>query len=67
MAAGSRVVWMPGGVRTEVRLTAEDTDGALCLLVDHPPAGWLLPGHIHHNEAETIHIVEGSFEMTIDG
>ncbi len=58
---------MPGGVRTEIQLTGEDTGGAFCLLVDHPPAGWSLPPHRHHQEAETIHIVEGDFEMEIDG
>jgi quercetin dioxygenase-like cupin family protein len=62
-----RVVWMPGGVRTEVHLAAEHTGGAFCLLVDHPPAGWSLPAHRHHNEAETIHIVDGDFEMVLDG
>jgi mannose-6-phosphate isomerase-like protein (cupin superfamily) len=67
MAADTRVVWMPGGVRTEVHLAAEDTGGAFCLLVDHPPVGWSLPAHRHHNEAETIHIVEGEFEMVLDG
>jgi quercetin dioxygenase-like cupin family protein len=63
----ARVVWMPGGVRTEVHLTSQDTDGAFCLLVDHPPAGWTLPAHLHHGSAETIHILEGEFAMTIDG
>lgn len=58
---------MPGGVRTEVHLLAQDTDGAFCLLVDHPPAGWSLPAHRHSNEAETIHIVAGEFEMDVDG
>src|SRR5271156_344031 len=58
---------MPGGVRTEIPLAAEDTAGAFCLLVDHPPAGWSLPAHRHRNEAETIHIVEGDFEMEVDG
>jgi quercetin dioxygenase-like cupin family protein len=67
MAADTRVVWMPGAVRTEIHLTAEDTSGAFCLIVDHPPAGWSLPAHRHHNEAETIHIVEGEFEMEVDG
>jgi quercetin dioxygenase-like cupin family protein len=67
MASDARVVWMPGGVRTEIQLTGEDTGGAFCLLVDHPPAGWSLPPHCHRGEAETIHIVEGDFEMEIDG
>jgi quercetin dioxygenase-like cupin family protein len=67
MAEAPRVVWMPGGVRTEVHLASEDTDGAFCLLVDHPPAGWSLPPHRHHNEAETIHVVDGEFEIEIDG
>jgi quercetin dioxygenase-like cupin family protein len=67
MMADPRVVWMPGGVCTEIHLTARDTDGAFCLLVDYPPVGWSLPAHRHHNEAETIHIVDGEFEMEVDG
>ncbi len=67
MKANPRVVWMPGRVRTEIHLTGEDTGGAFCLLVDHPPAGWSLPAHRHRNEAETIHVVEGVFEMEVDG
>jgi quercetin dioxygenase-like cupin family protein len=60
-------VWMPGGVRTEVHLTGEDTGGAFCLLVDEPPAGWSLPPHRHRNEAETIHVVNGAFWMEVEG
>jgi len=67
MAADVRVVWMPGGIRTEIHLGAEDTDGAFCLLVDHPPTGWSLPPHRHHEHAETIHVVAGQFEMVIEG
>jgi len=58
---------MPGGVRTEIHLTGADTDGAFCLLVDEPPAGWSLPPHSHAAEAETIHVLAGEFEMTVDG
>jgi len=65
--AAPRVVWMPGGVRTEIHLHSEDTGGAFCLLLDHPPAGWSLPAHRHRGEAETIHVIEGEFEMEIDG
>jgi quercetin dioxygenase-like cupin family protein len=58
---------MPGAVRTEVHLQSADTAGAFCLLVDHPPAGWWLPLHLHRGVAETIHIVEGEFEMEVAG
>ncbi len=61
------VIWMPGGVRTEIHLRASDTDGAMCLIVDHPPEGWSLPLHLHRSEAETIHVVAGHFVMTVGG
>jgi anti-sigma factor ChrR (cupin superfamily) len=67
MAAEPQVVWMPGGVRTEIHLRAEETGGAFCLLVDEPPAGWSLPPHRHGGVAETIHIVDGEFDMEVDG
>jgi quercetin dioxygenase-like cupin family protein len=58
---------MPGPNRVEIHLGTADTDGAFCLLVDYPPPGWFLPPHRHLNEAETIHVVEGDFEMHVDG
>ncbi len=61
------VVWMPGDVRTEIHLDAERTNGALCLLLDEPPAGWSLPAHRHLGESETIHVIEGQFEMDLAG
>jgi quercetin dioxygenase-like cupin family protein len=67
MASAPRVVWMPGRLRTEIHLTAEDTAGAFCMLVDHPLVGWSLPAHLHRGVTETIHILSGEFEMTIDG
>jgi quercetin dioxygenase-like cupin family protein len=66
-AAAPTVVWMPGAVRTEIHLAAADTGGAFCLLVDHPPPGWSLPAHLHRGTAETIHVVEGEFEMQVAG
>ncbi len=67
MGGKPTVVWMPGGVRTEVHLTGAETGGAFCLLVDEPPSGWSLPPHRHANEAETIHVVAGEFEIEVDG
>jgi quercetin dioxygenase-like cupin family protein len=58
---------MPGGLRTEIHLGADSTDGAFCVLVDHPPPGWSLPPHRHLREAETIHVIEGQIAMEIGG
>jgi quercetin dioxygenase-like cupin family protein len=67
MTAEPQVVWMPGGVRTEIHLGNNDTGGAFCLLVDEPPAGWSLPPHLHRGVTETIHIVDGEFDMVLEG
>ncbi len=58
---------MPGGLRVDVLLTGEDTGGAFCLLADHPPAGWALPAHLHEREAETVYVLDGRFELEVDG
>lgn len=62
-----RVVWMPGAVRTEIHLDSADTGGAFCLLVDEPPPRWSLPAHLHRDHAETIYVLDGELEMTVDG
>jgi quercetin dioxygenase-like cupin family protein len=67
MPTPPEIVYMPGGTRTEIHLDGTDTGGAFCLLVDNPPVGWSLPPHLHTDAAETIHVVEGEFEMKIDG
>src|SRR2546430_17108688 len=66
MRPDAPIVWMPGGIRTEIHLDGDQTGGAFCLLLDQPPAGWALPAHRHQNEAETIHILEGEFEMEVE-
>jgi quercetin dioxygenase-like cupin family protein len=62
-----QILYMPGGVRLELHLTGDDTADAFCMLVDNPHPGWSLPPHVHEDAAETIHVIEGEFEMTIDG
>ena len=58
---------LPGDFRVDLHLDGAATGGALCLFVDHPPPGWSLPPHRHANEAETVHVVEGTFDMVVDG
>jgi quercetin dioxygenase-like cupin family protein len=60
-------LWMPGALRVDVHLEANDTAGAFCLIVDHPPPGWSLPTHRHENESETIYVIEGRFEIVVTG
>lgn len=50
-----------------MHLAASDTGGAFCLCVDEPPAGWRFAPHRHLNESETIHVVDGRFEIDLDG
>ena len=57
-------MWL-GRTPVEIKLTGDDTEGAFALFEDEPPVGWALPAHRHMNEAETIYIVDGEFEMTI--
>jgi quercetin dioxygenase-like cupin family protein len=59
-------VWLLGD-RLELHLTGEDTGGNLCVVVDHPSPGFQLVPHRHHNEDETIHIVDGTFEFVLNG
>src|SRR2546423_26094 len=59
--------WSAGRVLPEFHLSSGDPGGAFCLLVDRPPPGWSLPPHLHRGVAETIHIVEGEFDMEVDG
>src|SRR4051794_7033792 len=66
-SAPNRTVWLPGGLKTEIHLGTEDTQGTLCVLVDYPPGGWSLPPHRHHNEAELMHVIEGEFEIDVGG
>jgi len=58
---------MPGGVRTEIHLTGEDTAGAFCLLRDELPPGWELPPHSHRDAAETMHVLAGAMALLVDG
>ncbi len=37
------------------------------MVIDQPPVDWSLPAHRHANEDETIHIIEGDFEMELGG
>ena len=57
----------PFGLDMKVLLTTEATGGAISVLM-----AWLKPGegpgdHVHFNQEEIFFIVEGTYELTVDG
>jgi quercetin dioxygenase-like cupin family protein len=53
------VVWL-GGVGVVVKVSAEQTSGAVSV-VEHPVLpGALVPPHIHHGEDELSYVIEGT-------
>jgi quercetin dioxygenase-like cupin family protein len=56
--------WGPGDLYTFLA-TGEETNGAYFQLEAVVPPGAGPPPHIHHNEAESFYLVEGSLEMLL--
>src|SRR3990172_9065174 len=50
-----------------IKLIGEDTAGAYTLIEEINPPGVGIPLHVHENEDETFHVVEGQVEFTLDG
>jgi quercetin dioxygenase-like cupin family protein len=48
-----------------IRLTGEDTGGAFTLLEQTNVPGFGIPMHVHKNEDELFHIIEGSIAFTV--
>lgn len=63
---GSRTRWFLGG-RVDIHLTAEDTDGWLCLHEHTLPAGAASPLHVHPTDEESYLVLEGVIELWVDG
>lgn len=50
-----------------LRVAAADTDGALSILELRIPPGYEGAPHIHHNEHQTDHVVQGELVFTVGG
>jgi steroid delta-isomerase-like uncharacterized protein len=56
------------GLPTQVRATAEMTNGAFGLVENREmPPGFASPYHTHHREDESFYIIEGEVAFVIDG
>lgn len=59
------VRWM--GTQYSTTLTRTDSAGLLGIFESWVPAGEGPPLHVHHNEDEVLHVLEGQYEFWIDG
>lgn len=53
------------GFPNTIRLTGDDTEGALTVIELRVPAGFEGPPHIHHDDHQTDHILEGELVYTV--
>ena len=59
------VVWM--GTEYSVSLAKNDSAGLIGIFESCVPAGEGPPIHIHHNEDEVLHVIDGQYEFWLDG
>jgi quercetin dioxygenase-like cupin family protein len=61
-----RARWHLGGLLT-IRAAAGDTNGAIAVVEERAARGYATPPHVHGREDETLYVVEGTVEYTVDG
>lgn len=59
------VSWL--GSQYTITVGREDSGGIVGVFEGTVPAGEGPPVHIHHNEDEVIHVLEGEYEFWLDG
>lgn len=59
------VTWM--GTTYAITVTKGQSAGLVGVFEGHVPAGEGPPVHVHHNEDEVIHVLEGTYEFWLDG
>lgn len=61
-----RARWHLGGLLT-VRAAAGDTNGAIAVVEERAVLGYATPAHVHGREDETLYVIDGVLEYTVDG
>ncbi|MFI9388269.1 cupin domain-containing protein [Kutzneria sp. NPDC052558] len=59
-----RQLWHLGGLMS-IRVTADDTDGALSVVEQRARRGYATPPHVHSREDETLVVLDGELEYTV--
>ena len=57
----------PFGIEMRILLTTEATGGAISVIMAWHKPGEGPPDHVHFSQEEMFFIVEGTYEMTLDG
>jgi quercetin dioxygenase-like cupin family protein len=55
------------GEPVEILTTSEETEGRSCLMTQVSPPGGGPPPHSHQNEDETFFVLEGEYELLVNG
>jgi quercetin dioxygenase-like cupin family protein len=61
-----RARWHLGGLLT-IRAAAGDTNGVIAVVEERALRGYGTPPHVHGREDETLFVIEGTLEYTVDG
>jgi quercetin dioxygenase-like cupin family protein len=61
-----RARWHLGGLLT-IRADAGDTNGAIAVVEERAVRGYATPAHVHGREDETLFVIDGTLEYTVDG
>jgi quercetin dioxygenase-like cupin family protein len=59
-------LWFIDGL-VHVHVSGEDTDGRYSVLENHVPEGDMPPLHVHHEEDEVFHVLEGEVTLFLPG
>jgi quercetin dioxygenase-like cupin family protein len=57
----------PFGLDLKILLSTEATGGAISVLIGYHKPGQGAPDHVHSSQEEIFYILEGIYEMTVDG
>lgn len=61
----TKISWM--GTEYSINVAKADSSGTVGVFESLTPAGEGPPVHVHNNEDEVLHIVDGEFELWLDG